>query len=211
VYRVTDLKGSVSGGTVSQSLSQTESTPVRAREDSCTGFGIEMRDPIRNLPYSGECELRAGKVRLEEVDRKLLNRMQSGFPVSARPFLEIGNELGLTEAEVLARVSRLKELGVIRRIGANVNPRSIGFVSTLCAAHVPEERVAKFVDTVNKYAGVTHNYSREHYFNVWFTFIAESFEDIEKNLETISRRTHIKDILNMPATKVFKIKAEFEL
>jgi DNA-binding Lrp family transcriptional regulator len=148
---------------------------------------------------------------MDETDRKLINRLQSQFPVEARPYAVIAAKLGLSESEVIERVSRLKKVGVIRRIGANLNPRKIGFTSTLCAAHVPDAQVDRFVEEVNRHPGVTHNYGREHHYNIWFTFIAPSSERIEEHLKDISDRTGITDILNMPATKVYKIRAEFRV
>jgi len=148
---------------------------------------------------------------IDDVDRAILNRIQSDFPVTSRPYLAVANELGLTEKEVLARVSRLKEAGIIRRIGGNFVPDKLGYVSTLCAAKVPEERIERFAEVVNRYPGVTHNYRRDNKFNIWFTFIAPSMEEIEQNLREISEETGITDILNLPATQVFKIKAQFEV
>jgi DNA-binding Lrp family transcriptional regulator len=87
----------------------------------------------------------------------------------------------------------------------------LGFVSTLCAARVPEDKIQSFAVSVNRYPGVTHNYQRDNKYNVWFTFIAPSMEEIEENLENISRHTGIREIINLPATKVFKIKAHFNL
>jgi len=84
-------------------------------------------------------------------------------------------------------------------------------VSTLCAARVPEDKIQSFAIAVNRYPGVTHNYQRDNKYNVWFTFIAPSMKNIEENLENISRQTGIKEIINLPATKVFKIKAQFNL
>ena len=122
-----------------------------------------------------------------------------------------GEELGLPENEVLKRILRLKESGIIRRIGGNFMPEKLGFVSTLCAAKVPEDKVPIFAEVVNRYPGVTHNYRRENTFNIWFTFIAPSMDEINANLEQIADETGISEILNLPATKVFKIKAEFQL
>jgi DNA-binding Lrp family transcriptional regulator len=148
---------------------------------------------------------------LDDKDREILNRIQSNFPIVSRPFLSIAEEVGLTEAEVIDRIQRLKDSGIIRRIGANFVPGKLGFVSTLCAARVPEEKIESFAEAVNRYAGVTHNYLRDHARNVWFTFIAPSREEIEVNLRKISEETGIKDILNLPATRVFKIKAKFDV
>ena len=148
---------------------------------------------------------------LDPVDRAVLNRIQSDFPLTTQPFKTVADELGLDEDDVLARIVRLKQLGIIRRIGGNFVPGKLGFVSTLCAAKVPPDKVDMFADTVNRYPGVTHNYLRENEYNVWFTFISPSMEEIEANLKKISEDTGITGILNLPATKVFKIKAQFSV
>ena len=148
---------------------------------------------------------------MDDIDKAILNRIQSDFPISSRPYKSIGEDLGLTEQEVLERLSRLKESGIIRRIGGNFVPAKLGFVSTLCAACVPEDKIDRFADIVNRFSGVTHNYQRENKYNVWFTFIAPSREIISENLKAISEQTGIYEIIDLPATKVFKIKAKFEL
>ena len=148
---------------------------------------------------------------LDSIDSAILNRIQSKFPITSRPYLEVANELGLTEKEVLDRVVRLKKTGIIRRIGGNFVPGKLGFVSTLCAARVPADKIEHFAKVVNRFPGVTHNYQRDNKYNVWFTFISPSMEEIEANLKKIVAETGVSDILNLPATKVFKIKAQFDV
>ena len=148
---------------------------------------------------------------LDDIDKTIINRIQSNFPITSRPFLTLADELNLTEADVLNRVARLKKAGIIRRIGGNFVPAKLGFVSTLCAARVPADKVASFAAVVNGYAGVTHNYQRDNEYNVWFTFISPSMDEIEANLKKIARDTGVSEILNLPATKVFKIKAQFDV
>lgn len=148
---------------------------------------------------------------MDELDKTILNRIQTRFPLTPRPFAAIADELGTTEKEVLARVTRLKDTGIIRRIGGNFVPGKVGFVSTLCAAQVPREKLDLFAMTVNTFPGVTHNYLREDAFNVWFTFIAPSMENIRDHLARITEKTGVNRILNLPATHVFKIKAKFDL
>ena len=148
---------------------------------------------------------------IDDVDKAILNRIQSDFPITSRPYRTIGDDLGLSEAEVLQRVSRLRTAGIIRRIGGNFTPEKLGFVSTLCAAKVPEDKIRQFAEVVNRYPGVTHNYRRKNKFNIWFTFIATSMDEIIANLEQIAAETGVTDILNLPATHVFKIKAEFKV
>jgi DNA-binding Lrp family transcriptional regulator len=148
---------------------------------------------------------------MDNTDRAILNRIQSDFPITPRPFQAIANDLGFSENEVLNRVAKLKKRGIIRRIGGNFVPEKLGFISTLCAAKVPNNKIDSFARVVNRYAGVTHNYQRDNKYNVWFTFIAPSMDEIKKNLKQISADTGVKDIINLPSTKVYKIKAQFEL
>ena len=148
---------------------------------------------------------------LDDIDKAIINRIQSEFPIASRPYLELANELELTEKEVLDRVTRLKEDGIIRRIGGNFVPGKLGFVSTLCAARVPADKIEHFAEIVNRYPGVTHNYQRDNQYNVWFTFISPSMDEIETNLKKIVEESGVSDILNLPATKVFKIKAQFDV
>ena len=148
---------------------------------------------------------------MDETDRKLLNLSQEDFPIAAEPFAEVGARLGIGEAEVLRRVARLKEEGIVRRIGAVFDLRKLGFASTLCAARVPEEKMDAFVATVNAHPGVTHNYRRDDDYNVWFTLIAPKEEALEAVLEEIKRETGIGDILSLRAVRTFKINASFEV
>jgi DNA-binding Lrp family transcriptional regulator len=148
---------------------------------------------------------------IDDIDRAILNRIQSDFPLTSRPYKTIGQQLELSENEVIKRVRRMKDAGVIRRIGGNFTPPALGFVSTLCAAQVPTDKISQFAEAVNRYPGVTHNYRRDNSYNVWFTFIAPSMDEIEANLEQIAADTGVTDILNLPATHVFKIKAEFKI
>ncbi|NOQ18662.1 MAG: AsnC family transcriptional regulator [Desulfobacterales bacterium] len=147
----------------------------------------------------------------DDVDKAILNRIQSDFPITSRPYRTIAEDLSLSEGEVLKRVSRLKASGIIRRIGGNFTPEKLGFVSTLCTAKVPEDKISQFAEVVNRYPGVTHNYRRENTFNIWFTFIAPSMDEINTSLKQIAAETGVTDILNLPATRVFKIRAEFKV
>lgn len=148
---------------------------------------------------------------MDDIDKKILNEIQSGFPITRRPYYELGKRVALPEDEVLERVKNLKAEGIIRRIGANFNSRKLDFTSTLCAARVPEEKIEGFVEVVNGYKGVTHNYLRNHDYNIWFTFIAPNAAFIISALDEISDVTGVNDILNLPAVRMFKIKVDFEV
>jgi len=147
---------------------------------------------------------------MDAYDKEILDIIQSSFPIDPRPYAVVGGQVGLTESEVLARVRRLKQEGVIRRMGANFGSRQLGWRSTLCGAEVPQDRLDVFVAEVNKHPGVTHNYLRDHKFNVWFALIAPSTEAIEAVLADITANTGV-EIMNLPASKLFKIKVDFAI
>jgi len=148
---------------------------------------------------------------IDDINKAILNSIQSDFPLTPRPYRTVAEDLGLSEDDVLNRLKRLKKEGFIRRIGGNFVPEKLGFISTLCAARVPEDKIDLFAATVNRYPGVTHNYQRNNEFNIWFTFIAPSMDEIHESLNRIRLETGINDIINLPATKVFKIKVQFDL
>lgn len=147
---------------------------------------------------------------LSSTDRKVLTIIQSGFPIAPRPYEVIGEQVGLTEAEALATVRSLKERKIIRRLGANFNSKGLGWRSTLCASKVPAEQIESFVAEVNSHTGVTHNYLRDHDFNIWFTFIGPNWEAVVDTLAAITEKTGI-EVLNLPATELYKIKVDFNL
>ncbi len=147
---------------------------------------------------------------MDETDKKILNIIQTDFPVHAEPFNVLAKIIGIDEDEVLKRVKKLKETGIIRRMGAVFDTRKLGFASTLCAARVSKEKLKEFVEIVNSYPGVTHNYRRNHEYNVWFTFMASTEEEIKESLTEISEKSGVSDILNMPAKQNFKIDVSFD-
>lgn len=161
-------------------------------------------------------QLDGGKIdsRVDELmdakDRKILSIIQSGFPLESSPYAIIGKEVGLTAEEVLGRVRALRERGVIRRMGANFQSAKLGFRSTLCAAKVPQEKIDEFSQELNQHVEVTHNYLRNHEYNIWFTCIASSWDAVCSLLDGVTAKTGIP-ILNLPATKLFKIKVDFKM
>ncbi len=147
---------------------------------------------------------------MDDYDKLILDIIQSNFPIEPRPYAVVGEQVGLTEAEVLARVRKLKGQGVIRRMGANFGSRELGWKSTLCGAEVPQDKLDAFVAEVNSHPGVTHNYLRAHKFNVWFALIAPTDEDIETILADVTAKTGVP-VMNLPASKLFKIKVDFAM
>ncbi|WP_353120483.1 siroheme decarboxylase subunit alpha [Nitratidesulfovibrio sp.] len=147
---------------------------------------------------------------LDQTDKRILDVIQSDFPLESRPYAVIGEKCGITEAEALARVRAMKERRLIRRMGANFQSAKLGFRSTLCAAKVPDDAMDGFVAEVNRHVGVTHNYLRDHEYNIWFTCIGPSWDSVCATLAEITEKTGIP-ILNLPATKLFKIKVDFQM
>lgn len=146
---------------------------------------------------------------MDNSDKQLLNLIQTNFPICHRPYAELGAKLGLTEAETLARVRALRGKKILRRLGANFSSAKLGWRSSLCAAKVPPEQLEAFTAEINQHSGATHNYLRDHNLNVWFTFIAPSWEKLCQNLADITQKTGI-EIMNLPATKLYKIKVDFK-
>lgn len=147
---------------------------------------------------------------LEKLEQRVLEVIQQDFPIASRPYAELADKLDSTEDEVFGAVQSLCTKGIIRRLGGSFDSRKIGYKSTLAALSVSDDRLAEAVEIVNSYAGVTHNYEREGKYNVWFTIIAPSDEDIERTIEEIKTKTGAP-ALNLPATRVFKIKVDFDL
>lgn len=146
---------------------------------------------------------------VKPIDMKLINLVQEDFPLTTRPFCMIGNELGISEVEVIERLQQLKEDGYIRRIGGFFDSKSLGYMSTLCAMKVEEARIEAVADIINSYAGVTHNYIRDNEINMWFTLTAESKERLNNIIEEIKNKTNINNILVLNSTKTHKVKVHF--
>lgn len=148
---------------------------------------------------------------MDEIDKKLLNILQKEFPLEERPFLIVAERCGIHEDDVLARVQKMKDEGIIRRIGAVFDGAKLGRVSTLCAARVAEDKIDNFVRIVNANKGVTHNYRRDNEYNIWFTVSAPAAEELEEFLKDVKDKTGVTDILDMRAVRVFKINASFDV
>lgn len=151
------------------------------------------------------------EILLDTIDRRLLNLLQGGFPLVPEPFRALGEELGMAEGEVLDRVRRLKEKGVIRNLGAIFDGPSLGYQSALVALKVAPERLDQGAAAVSRHRGVSHNYSRNHPYNLWFTLILPPGQDLRAEADLLGRAAGAEDLLFLPSLKVFKIKATFDM
>lgn len=148
---------------------------------------------------------------MEKIDKDILNMIQSSFPITSRPYRELGKRLNIPEKDVFERVGKLRKKGIIRRIGGSFHSKKLNFTSTLCAAKVPSDKIEKFVEAVNEFPGVTHNYLRKNDYNIWFTFIAKDMNHIEKALSELMDKTGVRDVHSLPAVDTFKIKVDFKV
>ena len=148
---------------------------------------------------------------MNEIEKRLLNIIQSDFPVTSKPYENLAKQLGLSEADVTKIIEDLKKRQIIRRIGAVFDLQKLGYKSTLCAMKVSPESLEEVAGIVNSHSGVTHNYGREHEFNLWFTLIAENEEKIIETIDDIKAKTGVNEILSLPAVNLFKINVDFRL
>ena len=148
---------------------------------------------------------------MNEIEKRLLNIIQSDFPVTSKPYENLAKQLGLSEADITKIIEDLKKRQIIRRVGAIFDLQELGYKSTLCAMKISPESLEEMAGIVNSYSGVTHNYGREHEFNLWFTLIAENEEKIIETIDDIKAKTGVDEILNLPALNLFKINVDFRL
>ena len=142
-------------------------------------------------------------------DRVVLDRIQSGFPIVERPYAELGAALGLTEAACYARIRDLGRRGLVRRLGAFFDSRRLGYVSTLVAFAVPEERLDAVAAIVDACPCVTHDYVRTDRFNLWFTVVTDRMDRLTETVEDLKRRAGVADVLDLPALKTYKLRVDF--
>jgi siroheme decarboxylase len=152
---------------------------------------------------------------MDATDQQLLNLIQQSFPATSRPYEALGRLTGITEDDAFKRIHRMRETGVIRRLGGVFDSGKLGYVSTLCAVCVPEGDVDQAASLINALPGVTHHYVRDHRYNLWFTLIEPSQEVLGKTLAQLEKKLQTAagagPILSLPAKQVFKIKVQFSV
>jgi siroheme decarboxylase len=150
---------------------------------------------------------------LDEADKKLLNLMQGSFVLTRRPFAHVAGLAGLDEQEVMARVQRLLDKRIIREITPIFDTRALGYQSMLVAAKVDAEHPHRAARIINSHPGVTHNYLRNHDFNLWFTIAVEpgSKLGLDGTLDVLAAETGAQSIRQLPTLKLFKIRMDLEM
>jgi DNA-binding Lrp family transcriptional regulator len=150
---------------------------------------------------------------LDDADKRLLNLMQGSFALTTRPFAHVAGLAGLTEDEVMARVQRLLDKRIIREVTPIFDTRALGYQSMLVAAKVDSEHPHRAAKIINSHPGVTHNYLRNHDFNLWFTIAVEpgSKLGLDGTLDVLAAETGAQSIRQLPTLKLFKIRMDLEM
>ena len=148
-------------------------------------------------------------IELTSLEKRILDAIQSGFPISDNPYGEIALAMGCAEEDAYVAVQRLRDDGVIRRIGGSFDARKMGYVSALVAARVATEHLDSVAAYINTFPEVTHNYERAHAYNLWFTIIAENRERLEALLVSVRGQEGVLAAYDLPAVRTFKLKVDF--
>jgi DNA-binding Lrp family transcriptional regulator len=150
---------------------------------------------------------------LDDVDRRLLNLMQGSFPIAPRPYAHVAELGGISEDEAMARVRRLLDKRIVRQVTPIFDTRALGYSSMLVAAKVDPEHPHRAAQTINAHPGVSHNYLRNHEFNLWFTIATEpdSKLGLEGTLEVLAREAGAESVRQLPTLKLFKIRMDLEM
>jgi DNA-binding Lrp family transcriptional regulator len=152
-------------------------------------------------------------VPLDETDKRLLNALQSHFPLSPRPFEAVAREAGMTEAQAMERTQQLLDDRIIREITPIFDTTALGYSSMLVAARVDAEHPHRAAAVINEHPGVSHNYLRNHEFNLWFTIATapDSQLGVDGTLETLKRLSGAESIRKLPTLTMFKINMNLEM
>ena len=152
-------------------------------------------------------------IELDELDKRLLNLMQAHFPIATRPYQDVAAKAGIDEEVAMARVSRLLEQRIIRQVTPIFDTRALGYSSMLVAAKVDPDNPWRAAKVINEHPGVSHNYLRNHEFNIWFTIATEpdSPLGLQDTLEVLGRLAGAESVRQLPTLKLFKIRMDLEM
>ncbi|MCE2466162.1 MAG: AsnC family transcriptional regulator [Dehalococcoidia bacterium] len=154
----------------------------------------------------------ATKTTMDLVDRKLLNIIQSEFPLVDEPYKNVGDALGIDEDEVIRRLAELRKQNVVRQISAIFDTRRLGYRTSLIAMALEASRLGRGAKIVNRHPGVSHNYGREgSYYNLWFTLAVPPDEVLEDTVGGMAEEAGALSYRIMPTLRFFKIGVNFDM
>ncbi|HSC01901.1 MAG TPA: AsnC family transcriptional regulator [Solirubrobacteraceae bacterium] len=150
---------------------------------------------------------------LDDLDKRLLNLMQGKFPIAERPYQHVAQEAGISEQDAIARIRHLLDERIIRQVTPIFDTRALGYSSMLVAAKVDPENPWRAANVINEHPGVSHNYLRNHEFNIWFTIATEpdSKLGLDGTLEVLSKEAGAESVRQLPTLKLFKIRMDLEM
>ncbi|HEX2014455.1 MAG TPA: Lrp/AsnC family transcriptional regulator [Nitrososphaera sp.] len=148
---------------------------------------------------------------LDSVDKKLLNEIQWVFPLADRPYLEIASKHGISEQDVMRRITSLKKMGLIRQINAIFDTRRLGYKSALVAFAVEPDKLDQVAEKVNEHPGVSHNYERNHEYNMWFTLAVPPGSDMKQDLDKMAALAGVVKYRVLPTLKLYKIGVRLDM
>jgi len=148
---------------------------------------------------------------IDNLDRRILDLLQREFPIASQPFVILGHKLGLTEDETLMRISNLRKKGFIRQISAIFDTKQLGYDSCLVAIQLPPERLDESAAVISAHPGVSHNYSRSHLFNLWFTIATPPGEELADAVRKLTDRAGAVATLLFPALRTFKLCVKLDV
>ncbi|MGB9125451.1 MAG: Lrp/AsnC family transcriptional regulator [Nitrosotalea sp.] len=148
---------------------------------------------------------------MDNLDKEILNEIQWTFPLTPKPYSEMAKKFGLSDQEMMQRLRVLKEAGIIRQISAIFDTRKLGYKSALVAMAIEPEKLDYVANQVNRHPGVSHNYERNHEYNLWFTLAVPPGSDLKTEIDKFSKLPGIKKTRLLPTIKLFKIGVKLEM
>lgn len=148
---------------------------------------------------------------MDEPDKELLNEIQWTFPLVSCPFDAIAKKFNTTPEDIKERLNKLKEIGVLRQLSAIFDTRRLGYTSSLVAMEIEHDKLEYVATQINRHPGVSHNYERDHQFNLWFTLAVPPGSDLESELEKFNVLEGIKKVRMLPTLQLFKIGVKLDM
>jgi len=150
-------------------------------------------------------------VSMDKLDKEILNEIQWTFPLVPRPYSQVAKKFHATDEEIMQRLRTLKETGILRQLSAIFDTRRLGYKSALVAMAIEPEKLERVASQINRHHGVSHNYERNHEYNLWFTLAVPPGSDLKSEIDKFSKLSGIKKVRLLPTIKLFKIGVKLEM
>src|SRR5947209_16733246 len=148
---------------------------------------------------------------MDKLDKEILNEIQWTFPLVPRPYSQVAKKFHATDEKIMQRLRTIKETGILRQLSAIFDTRRLGYKSALVAMAIEPEKLERVASQINRHPGVSHNYERNHEFNLWFTLAVPPGSDLKSEIDKFSKLSGIKKVRLLPTIKLFKIGVKLEM